>query len=49
MDSILQEFATIVSLVTPLALTFGLSQWVIRFILSAMLGDYKRKMDILRR
>jgi len=43
MEQVMSEFAQIVSLVTPLALTLGLSQWVIRFILSAMLGDYKGK------
>lgn len=43
MEEIMQEFAQIVSIITPLALTFGLAQWIIRFILSAMLGDYRGK------
>lgn len=43
MEEIMQEFAQIVSIITPLALTLGLSQWIIRFILSAMLGDYRGK------
>lgn len=41
--TIMSQLAEIIRIVTPLALTLGLSQWVVRFVLSAMLGDYRGK------
>lgn len=38
MEAILQQFAEIVEIVTPLAITFGLCQWVINWFISTILG-----------
>lgn len=32
-------------MIVPLALTLGLSQWVVRFVLSAMLGHWGRSRE----
>lgn len=43
MEQVMEQFASIVQYVAPVAITFGLCQWVIRFIISAMIGDYRGK------
>lgn len=42
---IMNQLAEIIKIVAPLALTLGLCQWVVRFILSAMLGNYRGRID----
>lgn len=40
-QTIIDQLGDIIEIVTPLALTLGLCQWVVRFILNAFLGGYK--------
>lgn len=42
---ILDQFGDIVQMVLPLAITLGLCQWVVRFVLNAFLGRYGGKID----
>lgn len=38
-------YGDIIGVVAPLAVTLGLAQWITRFILSAILGDYRGTMN----
>lgn len=44
-QTIMEQFSNIIEFITPLAITLGLAQWLIRFILSAILGDYRGRFD----
>lgn len=44
-STIMAQFAQIVQIITPLALAFGLAQWMIRFVLSSILGDYRGRLN----
>lgn len=43
MTPIIEQFGQIIELVLPLAVTMGLSTWLIRFVLSCITGDYQNR------